>query len=377
MSGQNVQYELVELPEQREYLLELLAWHNLLGIVMPMLPSSVLSDHQNRYCDRILNRQIRKVEALTGRWKQLADFLDALEVEYIPVKGISHLNRLYESNEFRNMGDIDLIVRTTEVPLIVREMHRKWRGVPNCYFSAATRFRWHRELAPIEEFSVDSIVLGRTPVHFLDYSVDLHWSPLYGDAQGRVRLDNAKLFEASEEWPQMGVRARALNPGSEMAFCILHAATSDLKILLHVVDIIRHWKRYGIDPRDSVKAWYDPQMVPGVAQVLELVELLSDPETNVEMLARHPFMAPYFGSREHYWRVATIDYKEKAPSPLLLHYSRVCAQRNWRGRLFYTLGLLLPSSEFYPHRSLFVRAIKFYTQWLHSGVAAIKRFFSS
>ena len=60
MSGQNVQYELVELPEQREYLLELLAWHNLLGIVMPMLPSSVLSDHQNRYCDRILNRQIRK-----------------------------------------------------------------------------------------------------------------------------------------------------------------------------------------------------------------------------------------------------------------------------------------------------------------------------
>ncbi|MEZ4750238.1 MAG: nucleotidyltransferase family protein [Bdellovibrionota bacterium] len=363
------------LPQPCNYLFELLAWHNLLGIANPVLSNRNLPASQREFRDRILSGESDRVERLKNKWKQLSEFLDSLGVEYIPIKGISHLQKIYRG-EPRNMGDIDVIFPTESVPQVLQELYKKWQGVPESYRADAARFRWHRNLVPIEDFSVDSTPLGRMPVYFKDFALDLHWSPTYGSGITSIRLPNHKLFECSERWPEMGALARSLRPETELAFGLLHAATSEHKIMLHVVDLVRQSKRYGVRPEVAAQDWYDPQIVPGVRETLEMIDFLASPNTDLRELATHRSMVPYFGSQERYPELLRAKPSDdEIQTPVLFYYRRACAQRSWRARFAYVLGFLIPSPEYYPEQKLVVRVVWFYSRWFLSCARGVKRLF--
>lgn len=229
-------------------LLPLLAWT--LGRQCPgVVPSPVLETLQAR-----LRANTQRVLALSAELLRIVEAFSKAGLDMLAFKGPVAAWTLYETPGLREMSDLDLLVRPSDVEAAI-EVFRAIGYTPL------------REGAPLKLFRGGELGLTSTNAAF---SVDLHWKllpPHYG-------IDSETFFDRAVPVPVAGRPVNTFCPEDLALFTCIHGSKHAWSSLHWLADLIRVIDRHV----EAIAPAFERARCAGLSRAFELgISLAHDP----------------------------------------------------------------------------------------------------
>lgn len=214
------------------WLCERLAWHKVLPLAAAVQdPDQPKSKILNGSLKKTSLHNMRREEYYYRQVRSLFEALDGKGLDYFPFKGPFWFINLYEAYHWRHIGDIDLLLQRTDIPLAI-EVMRALGYRPHCVKGGIAQDLDQRgELA----FTPD-------PSRSNDVVVELHWEPM----PSRRFMDRQYLCYEDFTKNTIPGRWRGLSytmPSREIQFfyLVLHAVCQhQFKRFVHVTTLVHY-----------------------------------------------------------------------------------------------------------------------------------------
>lgn len=284
---------------------------------------------------------------LEQRLVELTGALEADDIEVVALKGSAHAHLAYPDPSWRTFGDVDLLVRTSQLGAAVATL--------------SDRCGLRRQAAELRPGYDRRFTKSVTLLEPDGTELDLHRTLLFGTFAFRIDLD--ELFASAVTFPLGGRSIRALGPETRLLHTCFHAGLGDPRPRLNSVRDLAQLLLTGDHDPDRVIALterWEAQAV--VARALQLCHDLLDIEVAGPIAERFRHHQP---SRRDARAVASYV------GPNRSHTAKVLA--SWPfidglpTRAAFVVGSAVPTRSFADERGTDRRS------WLRKGWRSLRR----
>lgn len=235
-----------------EWILETCITHRVAGFVTFVLQQSDLLRYLDyKVQERLVSAQLqakKKHDLRQAQFRTVVDILKSRDVPLLPLKGVALSKLVYEHSPYREMFDIDILIRRVDLReafySLVEAGFRR-RDV------SLSKNRWHKNIFAETSPPYGDVPLGRIPLVREDLQLDLHFNPRYRVAGEYLEIDVDGMWERSGPHPQFGSNVHMAAPKDIMFYLLFHTVEFYSPRLIQVLDTALLIDRYG-----SETDWY-------------------------------------------------------------------------------------------------------------------------
>jgi hypothetical protein len=293
------------------------------------------------------------------QFQAISAILQKEAIDVIPLKGVALSNLLYRNIPFREMDDIDILVKQSDFKVAFNLLIDAGFQRSDRYLSAN---RWHRSIYAETAPSAERVNIGRVPLDREDLSLDLHFNPRYVIAGDYLDIDWPAAWRRAEPFPKLGPNVYMLGPKDQLTHLLLHTVDLYRPFLIQVLDVALAIKKYHLR---SEQVWDDAAVCLTPARrskvdvftgaIHELIDTEAD-ELDLSASAREVFelfFSRKSGSAKDRERrqgreavVSGLDIFQNIASP-------------WK-RAIFIAGYFLPDPSYYQSQN---RWLSYFTHW--------------
>jgi hypothetical protein len=271
----------------------------------------------------------------TRLYHELGQVLGALQEERIPVmalKGVHLAQMVYGDVALRPMGDIDLLVRKSDLPRVEKrllEMEYQISGVRDWWATYCHHLVFQRT--------------GR------GIPVEVHWTLMHPGSP--FSLDVPGLWQRA--WPATlaGVKVKVLSPADLLLYACLHTSFCDrfpgVKPLADILEIVRYY-RHEIDWGQFVRRAHQWQAHRYIFLTLHIAGRLLAADVPDQVLAR--LRPDDFNPQVGRWAIEQTLAEKTNASEFSINFFELCRPgQPWR-KVSLLIKAIFPPLEFLAHR---------------------------
>ena len=221
--------------------------HRLLGFVAFILDKGNLLkqlDHRIQeklsagLCDSELKNRVKQKQ-----FQEVTAILSAKSIPVIPLKGVALTDLIYPDAPFREMNDIDILLKQSEL----NEAFRLLAAAGFCRLDTyQSKNRWHERIYAETDSLWDGRILGRIALIRDELELDVHFNPTYRIEQKRIDINVAGIWQRALPRPELGSNIFTLDPKDLLRHLILHTVEFYNPRLIQVLDTACVIKNYNI-----------------------------------------------------------------------------------------------------------------------------------
>lgn len=283
-----------------------------------------------------------------NEFKNVTHLFAEKNIPIIPLKGIDLSLRVYRDMPFRQMGDLDVLVREKDLTrasqcLMDHGFHLK---------KFHTKNRWQDSLRldlnrPLEKHSS-----GRASFEKNGLDLDLHWQPRHQIGSNLVEMDLDQAWADSKPCPALGENVRVLSDDDAACHLALHTAEMFNPSLIQLLDLALLMNHYENETAETIL-----RRLPKLADLsrkkintlFEDVQKTFKAGRTVERLLKFFIFGKTSEFYEKEW-VPETDLSRRLRSPM--------------NRLLYFLGYFFPNPDYYRGQK---GLHKYLTHWKELG----------
>lgn len=211
--------------------------HRLLGFVAFILDKGNLLKQLDHEVQLKLNAGLRESQ-LRNRFKQkqfqeVNAILAMTSIPVIPLKGVALTHLIYHEIPFREMHDIDILVKQSDL----KKSFRLLAEAGFCRLDTSpSKNRWHEKIYAETDSLWDDRILGRVAVIRDELELDVHFNPTYRIEQKNMDLNVAGIWQRALPCPALGSNVFALDPKDLLRHLLLHTVDFYNPRLIQVLD---------------------------------------------------------------------------------------------------------------------------------------------
>ena len=322
--------------------------HRLLGFIAFILDKGNLLKQLDHEVQVKLNAGLRESQLNNQlRQKQFQEvnaILSTNSIPVIPLKGLALTDLIYHDVPFREMNDIDILVKQSDV----KESFRLLAEAGFCLLETyQSKNRWHQRIYAETDSLWDGRILGRLAVVRDELLLDVHFNPTYRVEEKNIDLNVAGIWQRALPCPELGSNVFTLDPKDLLRHLLIHTVDFFKPHLIQVLDtacVIRKYNFSGSDISDQISVAPHSPTSALTALVNAIQELMNIKQGRVDFSRETTEVFERFFSRPLI-PDETEQALETEDSIFGIEMFRNIKSR--RKRLIFIAGYLLPNPDYY------------------------------
>ena len=324
--------------------------HRVLGFMAFILKENnllfYLDEHIQEIMDSCLLRCLWNNQHKRRQFQLINTIFQANSVSVIPLKGIALTHLFYTRYPFREMGDIDILVKKSDFKKVFELMCDAGFRHPDSYLKPN---RWHGKLYA-EARALDEVTaIGRTPLFKDEIYLDLHITPRYRSANTYLEMDWSGIWQRSVPFPELGSNVFVLAPNDQILHLLLHTIEFHCPSLMQVMDIA-----LALERNDFFQEGAWNRVLPGLpcslsSRVNEFVqgvcELLNTKTNTLELSLKSSEVFEQFFSPAP--NPESLPEEFDNPQESIKGVEIFKKIESWQKRLLFIAGYFLPDPDYY------------------------------
>ncbi len=274
------------------------------------------------------------------QFKTVSHLFAQKNIPIIPLKGIDLSLRVYRDMPFRQMGDLDVLVRVND---LTQASQCLWdHGFHLKKFR--TKNRWQDSIRFDPDKPLEKHASGRASFEKEGLDVDLHWSPRYQVGGHEIQMALKRAWTESRLCPGLGEeQIRVLSPEDAACHLTLHTAEMYNPSLIQILDLALMMNLLGNQAAEIILSRLP---IPAESSRIKIEILLKDVQTIFKAGGASERLIQFFilhKPSEFYRKewIPEADLSIRLRSPV--------------NRLLYGLGYFFPNPEYYGSKKGFAQ----------------------
>ena len=326
--------------------------HRVLGFVAYSLEANGVFPSLDPKIRALLSAEIMRCERenrfFLSRFKEISLLFSDQNIPILPLKGIDLSFRVYRNLPFRQMGDLDLLIRETDLGVASTFLF----GLGYRLKQFPTKNRWHdRFYSDPPDTSLEKIRKGRASFEKNGLDVDLHWHPRHAIGADEIEVNVHETWSNSSGSGLARTHHAAAPMDAFWHLFLHHAGEMHAPRLLHLLDLASSLQKLEPSERETIERRVfalTPALAPRLRLLLENVTAFlqsSVPELFVSETPRYRY--------DPLWKDGRPIGKRSLPE-----------------RLIYAAGYIVPNPDYYAGRQK--GAAMYIAHWKALGEKLVK-----
>ncbi len=266
-----------------------------------------------------------------SQFKKIALDLSHHNIPVIPLKGIDLSLRVYEKMSFREMADIDILIRESDLTAVEQLLLGEGFGLRKY----PTKNRWHDQIHFAPHKLLKENPGGRASFEKDGLDIDLHWRLNYPIGGHVIEMNLEEAWANSKPYPAFGENVRVFSDEDAAGHLALHTAEMYNPSLIQLLDLALVMNLLGNTAVEKILSQF-PE--PAAASRKKIKVLLEDVQNTFKNDRTTERLIQFF----IFEKTSEIYQKERVPKTDLSRQLRSPIDR-----IRYTAGYFLPNPAYY------------------------------